>query len=122
MPERALVCFAGRSKESPGGLAQGIQRESPSQCSQRVDPSRIRPQDQGDGVSLGAPRPLGTSNSSGSKSASGSALAAHPESTARTRGAGYALDFWHEDVGVSGKVPAARRPAFAALLNQIRKG
>src|SRR3982750_3104511 len=89
MPERALVRFAGRSKESPGGLAQGLQRESSSQCSQRVDPGRIRPQDQGDGASLVAPRPLGTSNSSGSKNASGSEEPSSQELLVRRNRAGH---------------------------------
>lgn len=36
--------------------------------------------------------------------------------------AGYTIDFWHSDEGVSGKVPALQRPGFAEMLRQIRKG
>lgn len=36
--------------------------------------------------------------------------------------AGYKVDFWFADEGVSGKVSAAQRPQFAKLLNQIRDG
>lgn len=36
--------------------------------------------------------------------------------------AGYSLDYWYEDTGVSGATPAASRPQFARLLNQIRDG
>jgi putative DNA-invertase from lambdoid prophage Rac len=36
--------------------------------------------------------------------------------------AGYAVDFWHSDEGVSGKVSAAQRPQFARMLSQIRDG
>jgi len=38
--------------------------------------------------------------------------------------AGYPIDdgFWFADEGVSGKVPADQRPAFKAMLSQIRKG
>lgn len=36
--------------------------------------------------------------------------------------AGYKLDFWFEDCGVSGKVPALRRPQFAAMLEKMRDG
>jgi putative DNA-invertase from lambdoid prophage Rac len=36
--------------------------------------------------------------------------------------AGYAVDFWHADEGVSGKVSAAQRPQFAKMLSQIRDG
>ncbi len=36
--------------------------------------------------------------------------------------AGYAIDFWHADEGVSGKVSAAQRPQFAKMLSQIRDG
>lgn len=34
--------------------------------------------------------------------------------------AGYLVDYWFADEGVSGKVPAAQRPQFAKLLQQIR--
>jgi putative DNA-invertase from lambdoid prophage Rac len=36
--------------------------------------------------------------------------------------AGYALDFWHTDEGVSGKVSAAQSPQFSKMLSQIRDG
>jgi len=36
--------------------------------------------------------------------------------------AGYAVDYWHADEGVSGKVSAAQRPQFAKMLGQIRDG
>lgn len=36
--------------------------------------------------------------------------------------AGYVVEFWHADDGVSGKVPAERRPEFVKLLGQIRPG
>ena len=38
--------------------------------------------------------------------------------------AGYLIepDFWFADEGVSGKVAASQRPAFKAMLGQIRKG
>jgi DNA invertase Pin-like site-specific DNA recombinase len=36
--------------------------------------------------------------------------------------AGYKVDYWYADEGVSGKVSAKQRPQFAALLGQIRKG
>lgn len=36
--------------------------------------------------------------------------------------AGYAVDYWHADEGVSGKVPAIHRPEFAKMLGQIRDG
>ncbi len=35
---------------------------------------------------------------------------------------GYKLDYWFADEGVSGAVQASRRPQFAHLLQQIRKG
>ncbi|WP_395701014.1 recombinase family protein [Aquabacterium sp.] len=35
---------------------------------------------------------------------------------------GHQVDFWFEDRGVSGKVPAMQRPQFAALLDKIRDG
>ena len=38
------------------------------------------------------------------------------------KAAGYAIDFWHADEGVSGKVAAAQRPQFAKMLGQIRDG
>jgi DNA invertase Pin-like site-specific DNA recombinase len=34
--------------------------------------------------------------------------------------AGYVVDYWHADEGVSGKVPAMQRPEFAKMLGQIR--
>lgn len=34
--------------------------------------------------------------------------------------AGYLVEYWFADEGVSGKVPAAQRPQFAKLLQQIR--
>ena len=34
--------------------------------------------------------------------------------------AGYQVDYWFADDGVSGKVPALQRPQFAKLLGQIR--
>jgi DNA invertase Pin-like site-specific DNA recombinase len=36
--------------------------------------------------------------------------------------AGYAVAFWFEDEGVSGKVSAMQRPQFAKMLGQIRDG
>ena len=36
--------------------------------------------------------------------------------------AGYRLDYWHEDRGVSGAVPAMQRPGFAAMLEKMRDG
>ena len=36
--------------------------------------------------------------------------------------AGYSIDYWHADEGVSGKVAASQRPQFAAMLGQIRDG
>lgn len=36
--------------------------------------------------------------------------------------AGYKLDFWHEDTGLSGKTPAAQRPEFQRMLDRIREG
>lgn len=38
------------------------------------------------------------------------------------KAAGYAVDYWHVDDGVSGKVPAMQRPEFAKMLGQIRDG
>ena len=36
--------------------------------------------------------------------------------------AGYAVEYWYADEGVSGKVSASQRPQFKALLSQIRSG
>jgi DNA invertase Pin-like site-specific DNA recombinase len=36
--------------------------------------------------------------------------------------AGFKLDFWFEDAGVSGKTSALQRPQFARLLDKIRDG
>lgn len=36
--------------------------------------------------------------------------------------AGYAIDFWFEDVGVSGKTCASQRPQFQRMLDRIRAG
>jgi putative DNA-invertase from lambdoid prophage Rac len=36
--------------------------------------------------------------------------------------AGYGVDYWFSDEGVSGKVSASQRPQFKALLAQIRDG
>jgi putative DNA-invertase from lambdoid prophage Rac len=36
--------------------------------------------------------------------------------------AGYKVDYWFSDEGVSGKVSASQRPQFKALLGQIRDG
>ena len=36
--------------------------------------------------------------------------------------AGYKVDYWFADEGVSGKVSASQRPQFKALLGQIRAG
>lgn len=36
--------------------------------------------------------------------------------------AGYGIDFWFEDTGVSGKTHASQRPQFQRMLWQIRKG
>lgn len=35
---------------------------------------------------------------------------------------GYKIDYWFEDVGVSGKTSANQRPQFKALLDKIRDG
>lgn len=37
-------------------------------------------------------------------------------------GAGYAVEYWFADEGVSGKVLAAERPQFAKMLGKIRDG
>ena len=37
-------------------------------------------------------------------------------------GAGYKVDYWFSDEGVSGKVSASLRPQFKALMGQIRDG
>jgi DNA invertase Pin-like site-specific DNA recombinase len=37
-------------------------------------------------------------------------------------GAGYAVDFWFADEGISGKTHATQRPQFMAMLNKIRDG
>jgi putative DNA-invertase from lambdoid prophage Rac len=36
--------------------------------------------------------------------------------------AGYTVNYWYVDEGVSGKVPALQRPQFAKMLGQIRDG
>jgi len=36
--------------------------------------------------------------------------------------AGYTVDYWYADEGVSGKVSATQRPQFAKLLDKIRDG
>lgn len=36
--------------------------------------------------------------------------------------AGYQIDYWYEDTGISGKTSANQRPQFMALLSQIRDG
>ncbi|MBK4739204.1 recombinase family protein [Noviherbaspirillum pedocola] len=36
--------------------------------------------------------------------------------------AGYAVDYWYADEGISGKVSASQRPQFAKMLGQIRDG
>lgn len=36
--------------------------------------------------------------------------------------AGYAVDYWYADEGVSGKVSAMQRPQFATMLGKIRDG
>lgn len=36
--------------------------------------------------------------------------------------AGYTVDYWYADKGVSGKVSAMQRPQFAKMLGQIRNG
>ena len=36
--------------------------------------------------------------------------------------AGYKVEYWFADDGVSGKVPASQRPQFAKLMQQIRNG
>jgi DNA invertase Pin-like site-specific DNA recombinase len=38
------------------------------------------------------------------------------------KAAGYVIDYWHADEGVSGKVSAMQRPEFAKMLGQIRDG
>jgi putative DNA-invertase from lambdoid prophage Rac len=38
------------------------------------------------------------------------------------KGAGYVINYWYADEGVSGKVPAMQRPEFAKMLTQIRDG
>lgn len=42
----------------------------------------------------------------------------HREITA----AGHQVDFWFDDEGVSGKVPAMQRPQFAKMIGQFRNG
>jgi DNA invertase Pin-like site-specific DNA recombinase len=37
-------------------------------------------------------------------------------------GAGYAVDYWYADEGVSGKVSAMQRPQFSKMLGQMRDG
>jgi putative DNA-invertase from lambdoid prophage Rac len=36
--------------------------------------------------------------------------------------AGYKIDYWFEDIGISGKTCASQRPAFKELKSQIREG
>ncbi len=36
--------------------------------------------------------------------------------------AGYKVDFWFEDVGISGKTHASQRPQFQKMLERIREG
>lgn len=36
--------------------------------------------------------------------------------------AGYVIDYWFADEGVSGKVPAQQRPQFCKLVDRIREG
>ena len=36
--------------------------------------------------------------------------------------AGYKIEYWFADEGVSGKVHASQRPRFAKMLQQIRDG
>jgi DNA invertase Pin-like site-specific DNA recombinase len=36
--------------------------------------------------------------------------------------AGYGVDYWYADEGMSGKVSASQRPQFAKMLSQIRNG
>lgn len=36
--------------------------------------------------------------------------------------AGHRIEYWFADEGVSGKTPAAQRPQFKAMLQQIRRG
>ena len=36
--------------------------------------------------------------------------------------AGYCIDYWYADEGVSGKISASQRPQFAKMLGQIRDG
>ncbi|GAB3389196.1 recombinase family protein [Massilia agri] len=36
--------------------------------------------------------------------------------------AGYDIDYWHADEGVSGKISALRRPQFSKMLGHIRDG
>jgi DNA invertase Pin-like site-specific DNA recombinase len=38
------------------------------------------------------------------------------------KAAGHQVDYWFADEGVSGKVPAAQRPQFTKMLQQIRDG
>lgn len=38
------------------------------------------------------------------------------------KAAGYVVDYWYADDGVSGKVPAMQRPEFAKMLSQLRDG
>ncbi|MCS0583390.1 recombinase family protein [Massilia pinisoli] len=38
------------------------------------------------------------------------------------KAAGYVVDYWHADEGISGKVPAMQRPEFAKMISQIRDG
>lgn len=36
--------------------------------------------------------------------------------------AGYKIEYWYEDVGISGKMHASQRPQFKLLIGQIRDG
>lgn len=36
--------------------------------------------------------------------------------------AGYQVDYWYEDHGVSGKTHASQRPQFAVMIDRIRRG
>jgi putative DNA-invertase from lambdoid prophage Rac len=47
----------------------------------------------------------------------------HPENQRRElEAAGYAFDFWFQDIGVSGKACASQRPEFRRMLDRIREG
>jgi putative DNA-invertase from lambdoid prophage Rac len=53
-------------------------------------------------------------------------VSTHDQTTSNQRleieQAGYQIDYWFTDEGVSGAIPALKRPQFRELLSKIRKG